>query len=241
MKPPEPRRFARTMPRTDAGPLAGLRQLARRGDQLVVGLAERPWQSLLGFLVLNLVLAAFFLGGGAALGDRAALFREGTPGTFLSFAELLLIAAAARAVHVREASGARWWQGFFGLSAAIFLLFAVDEITQSATFIGGWLHENAGLRPAQGFHDLEAVLLTLLFAASALVLLPRALALKAHLRALPPFAIAVALGVYSQALDSFAQLTLWEFVVEESLKLSAEAFLLGGFLVALHDTLRRAG
>ena len=42
----------------------------------------------------------------------------------------------------------------------------------------------------------------------------------------------------SQALDSFAPATRWEFVAEETLKLGAEALLLGGLLVALNGALR---
>ncbi|HEX2233230.1 MAG TPA: hypothetical protein VHG69_07690 [Thermoleophilaceae bacterium] len=212
--------------------------LADRADGLAARLAERPWRSLGLVLALNASLAACFLAGGLALGDQAGLFREATPGTFLSCAALLLIAATARAVHLRELPGEPLRRGFFGLAAVAFAVFAFDEITQGATFLGGLLHHEAGLRPAEGFHDLEAVLLTLLFATTALILLPRSLALLRHPHALAPLAAGVALGAASQTLDSFAPPTRWEFVAEEMLKLGAEAMLLGAFLVALNGALR---
>jgi hypothetical protein len=227
---------------TGAVGVAGrLRKLVVRADRLVSAMAMRPWRSLFGLVALNLVLAGCFVAGGLALGDQAELFREGAPGTILSFAEILLIAAAARAVHVRELPGQPLRRGFFGLAAVVFLVFAFDEISQAAIFIGGWLHHEVGLRPAEGFHDLEAVLLTLLFAAAALVLLPRSRALLRHPLALPPLAAGVALGAVSQGLDSFAPMSQWEFVAEEVFKLGAEAFLLGAFLVALHGALSARG
>jgi hypothetical protein len=45
----------------------------------------------------------------------------------------------------------------------------------------------------------------------------------------------VLLGAGSQALDSVVAVSSSEFVAEETLKLAAEAFLIGGFLVALRD------
>jgi hypothetical protein len=115
----------------------------------------------------------------------------------------------------------------------VFTVFAFDEITQSLIFASHALEAGFGLGPAGGFHDLEAVLLTLLFVASALVLLPRTRSLLRYPRALPAFAGAVVLGGCSQALDSFAPVTRWEFVAEETLKLGAEALFLGGFLLVL--------
>ena len=56
---------------------------------------------------LDAALAALFVAGGLALnGDQAELFRELTPGTLLSFAQLLFIAAVAWAIH-RRADGER--------------------------------------------------------------------------------------------------------------------------------------
>ena len=82
-------------------------------------------------------------------------------------------------------------------------------------------------------------MLTLGFAAAALILLPRALVLRHHPLALVLFTVAFALGMASQSLDSFAPATQLEFVAEETLKMTAEAFLAGGMLVALRDVLAR--
>jgi hypothetical protein len=51
----------------------------------------------------------------------------------------------------------------------------------------------------------------------------------------PRICIGVLLGAGSQALDSVVAVSSSEFVAEETLKLAAEAFLIGGFLVALRD------
>ena len=45
--------------------------------------------------------------------------------------------------------------------------------------------------------------------------------------------------VASQGLDSFAPATRWEFVAEETLKMSAEAFFIGAFLLALRKVAGR--
>jgi hypothetical protein len=218
-----------------------LRAAAARADSLAVELAGRPGRALALVLVVDLVLAAGFVAIGLGLlGDQAELFRELTPGTFVSFAQLLFIAAIAWAAHRRAEGSRRWWMSFWGLSAAFFLLFAFDEITQSAMFLAQALEDWFAARPTSGFHDVEAVLLTLLFATTALVLLPRALVLLRHPRALVLLGIAVALGAASQSLDSFAPATRWEFVAEETLKLATEAFFIGGFLVALRDVLARS-
>ena len=219
---------------------SGWRGLLAWADAFALELAARPLRSLAVVLTLDLTLAACFAAAGPALfEDRAAFFRELAPATLVSFSQLLLIATAAHAIHYRDAPGLAWHRSFWGLSAAIFLVFAFDEITQSAIFIGDLLEDGFGLAPAGGFHDIEAVLLTLLFATAALVLLPRATVLLRHPVALALFVVATGLGAASQSLDSFAPATEWEFVAEETLKLCAGAFFLGGFLKALGDVSRR--
>ena len=203
-------------------------------------LAGRPLAIAARLLGADLILAVVFAAAGMALfDDRAEFFRELQPATLISFAQLLLIAATARALHLRDTAGVAWWRSFWGLTAAVFAVFAFDEITQSAIFLGDLLEDVFELAPAGGFHDLEAVLLTLLFATAALVLLPRALVLLHHPRALVLLGLAVLLGAASQSLDSFAPATEWEFVFEETLKLCAGALFVGGFLTALHDVLAR--
>ncbi len=213
--------------------------LDERAEELALRMAERPVASLEGLLALNLGLAVCFLAAGGLVGDQALFFRELAPGTWLSFAQLLLIAAIAGTIHRLEADGRRWYQTFWGLSAGIFVVFAFDEITQATIFLSHLLESGFGLTAADGFHDLQAVLLTLGFACAALILLPRALVLRHHPLALGLFAVAVALGMASQSLDSFAPTTQLEFVAEETLKMAAEAFLAGGMLVALRDVLAR--
>jgi hypothetical protein len=215
-------------------------RLPEWADGYAIELAARPFATLAKLLALNLVFAACCAAAGLALlDDQAYLFRELAPATWLSFAQLLLIAVAAGAVHRRVAARLPWHRSFWGLAAVVFAVFAFDEITQSAIFLADLLEHGLGLAPAAGFHDIEAVLLTLLFMAAALVLLPRALVLLRHPWALALLAVAVALGAASQTLDSVAPPTRWEFVTEETLKLSAEAFFLGGFLTALRDVLAR--
>lgn len=211
-----------------------LRALIGQSDALACRLAQRPMRSLAGLVALALTLSACFFASGRLAGDDALFFRELAPGTWLSFAGLLSIAAIAGAVHRRDAAGGAWHQTFWGLSAAVFLVFAFDEITQSAIFLSHLL-ESFGLTAAAGFHDLEAVLLTLGFAGAGLLLLPRAIVLRHHPAAFCLLAIGALIGAASQGLDSFAPATSAEFVAEETLKLTAEAFLAGGFLLALRN------
>jgi len=223
------------------GVRALLKAAAARADAVAVELAARPLSAMFGLLALDAVLAVCFVAGGLAVnGDQAEFFRELMPGTLLSFAQLLFIAAVAWAIHRRVEGDRAWWRSLWGLSAVILLVFAFDEITQSAIFLGHALEHGLGIQPAAGFHDLEAVLLTLLFAGAALVVLPRLPALLKHPRALALLALAVVVGLCSQALDSFAPATRWEFVAEESLKLSAEVLFVGGFLMVLRDVLAAA-
>lgn len=205
-----------------------------RLDALAVTAARRPFASLGVLLALNLALLPVFVAGGMlANGDQALLLREAAPGTWLSFFELLAVAVAARAVGLRDC--ATFWR----LCAAVFLVFAIDEITQAGLFLSRWLESSFQIAPASGFNDLDSVLLTLLFAVCGLVLASRAAVLLRHPWTVALLAVGCTLGAASQALDSFVEPTRWEFVAEESLKLSAEPFLIAAFLVALATLLRR--
>ena len=216
------------------------RRLVEFSDRLASRMAARPLAALAAFVALNLSLSACFAGAGRLAGDDALFFRELAPGTWLSFAGLTFIAATAAAIHRREAGPRSWHQTFWGLSAAIFLVFAFDEITQSAIYLSHLL-ERFGLTATAGFHDLEAVLLTLGFTGAGLLLLPRAMVLRHHRLAGSLLVTAALIGLASQGLDSFARATPAEFVAEETLKLVAEAVFAGGFLVALRDVgVRRA-
>lgn len=198
--------------------------------------ARSPALVLAALLLLDGLAAALFAGAGVLAGDAALFFRELMPGTWLSFAELGLAAFVAWTVHEAErAPQAAWHRDFWGIAAVVFAVFAADEILGTSQLLGTWLNQNAGLSPTGGFHDVGAVLLTLLFAGAALVLLPRTLVLLRHPLAAALLLTGAALGVGSQALDSFVRPSEWEFVAEESLKLAAEAFLLAGFVAALRS------
>lgn len=212
---------------------AGDSVLARL-DALAVRAADRPLAVLGALLALNLTLLPVFIGAGAAFGDQALFFREGLPGTWLSFAQLLAVAVAARAVHRRDRAA------FWGLSAAVFVVFAVDEITQAGLFLSQWLEGRFDIAPASGFNDLDSVLLSVLFVACGLLLASRARVLLSHPWTVGLLGLGALLGAASQSLDSFAAPTRWEFVAEESLKLSAEPFFIVAFLVALATVLRRS-
>ena len=212
---------------------ASLESALGRLDALAVSAARRPVAALAALLAVNLALLPVFIGAGIAVGDQAFFLREGAPGTWLSFAELLLVAGAARAVGLRD--GAPFW----GLSAAVFAVFAVDEITQAGLFLSRWLEAQFAVAPASGFNDLDSVLLTVLFAGCGLLMASRARVLAAHPWTLVLLAVGGAFGAASQALDSFVRPTRWEFVMEESLKLAAEPFFIAAFLVALATVLRR--
>lgn len=207
----------------------------RRLDELAVRAAVRPYASTLALLAVTLVLLPALIGVGEWLfDDPAEMFRELMPATWLSFLELLFAAAAAWAVHLRTRSGRRRLGTFWAVSAFVFVVFAVDEITQATVFAADLLSALGASAP-DAFRDLDAVLLSALLAAGALVIARYALDLRSHLRAIPLFAAGFALGVASETLDATLAATSSEFVVEEALKLAAEPFLIGGFLVALHD------
>jgi hypothetical protein len=208
------------------------------GQRLATAAAGRPFATILGLLLLNASLAiAFILTGRALFSDPAELFRELMPGTWLSFAELLFVAAIAMTIHA-VAFGSRRprLDNFWGLSAVIFAVFAFDEITQLTVFLADALTSLGALAP-EGFRDLDAFLLSVLFLGAAAVLIRYARDLLPYRAAIGILAIGVLLGMASQSLDSALQSTSNEFVAEESLKLAAEPFLIGGYLLVLHQFL----
>ena len=228
--------------RTDAvsGLRARVRHWSERADALAVQRSAVPLRTLFGLLAVTFVLAALGLGTGLLLrDDPAAWFREGMPGTWLSAALLLAAAAAARAVYRREAGAPAWHASFWGLSAAILSVLFVVELTQPTVYAGHWLEDRAGAVAPFGITNVDAVLLIMLLATVFLLLARRALVLLQHPRALALFALTGALAVASQALDSFWPVSNWEFVAEESLKATAEPFLITAYLVALRGVLSR--
>jgi hypothetical protein len=184
----------------------------------------------------------FLAAGIAIFSDEAEFFRELMPGTFLSCAELLFIAVIAWAIHERQTTGTGWrrYDNFWALSAGVFLLLSIDEITQATVFLADLLQHYGDVSPAGGFRDLDAVLIVALLLACALVLARRAGALFRYPLAIALLGIGVLLGACSQTLDSFWKATSGEFAAEESFKLMAEPFLIAGYLVVLGAVLRRA-
>lgn len=213
----------------------GYADLLARLDAHAVAAARRPLMVPAALVAVNLALLPVLIGMGLVVGDQALLLREGAPGTLLSFALLLAVAVTARSVYLRD--GAAFWR----LSAAVFLVFAIDEITQAGMFLSEWLGSEFDVAPASGFNDLDSVLLVVLFAGCGLLLASRAAVLLKHPLTALLLGIGAVIGAGSQALDSFVTPTKWEFVAEESLKLTAEPFFIAGFLVALATVLRRQG
>lgn len=209
--------------------------LLERLDAHAVAAAEHPLKLPAMLVGINFILLPIFIGVGLAAGDQALLLREGAPGTVLSFALLLAVAVAARAVYLRD--GAAFWR----LSALVFLVFAIDEITQAGMFLSEWLGSQFDVAPASGFNDLDSVLLVVLFAGCGLLLASRAAVLFKHPLTLLLLCAGAVIGAGSQALDSFVTPTNWEFVAEETLKLTAEPFFIAAYLVALATVLRRQG
>ena len=237
--PPPLRRFYIAPKAVEAGTgegslsQAGHPGLLERLDAYAVAAARHPLKLPAALVGINLALLPVFVGLGLVLGDQALLLRELGPGTFLSTALLLAVAVAARAVYLRD--GATFWR----LSAAVFAVFAFDEITQAGMFLSEFLGSQFGMGPASGFNDLDSALLVLLFIGCGLLLLSRAAVLLKHPLTLLLLGIGAMIGAASQALDSFVTPTKWEFVAEEALKLTAEPFFIAGFLVALATVLRR--
>lgn len=214
------------------------RQHLARAELLVSRAASRPYRTTLAILAANLVLAGTFVALGELLfTDPAEFFRELMPGTWVSFAELLIVAVAAWAIY-QGVTGARRLRlnNFWGLSVVVFVVFAIDEITQGTIFLADLLASAGALAP-EGFRDLDAFLLSVLFLAAGVALLRYARDLLRHPQALGLLLIGAALGAGSQTLDALVPVTESEFVAEETLKLAAEAFLIGGYLLVL----RRVG
>lgn len=225
------------------------RLYARLGD-LAVEASDRPGAAVGILLLLNLGLAAVLAPlGYLATGDRALFYRELMPGTWLSFGQLVFVSAIAWAAHergprprqARQARGWRRYDDFWAMSAAVFLVLAVDEITQATMFLSKWVGSTLAVSAPAPFTDLDAVFLVLLLAVCGIVAVRRAVVLLRHRRALALLSVAVLLGVASQALDSLVPTSEWETVAEDSLKLAAAPFFVGGYLAALGDVLRWGG
>ncbi|HEX6389055.1 MAG TPA: hypothetical protein VFZ89_06410 [Solirubrobacteraceae bacterium] len=201
--------------------------------------SARPAKALAILLGAACAVAAVGIPLGLLIADdQAAVFREMMPGTWLSFAEFLAVAAAASATHHATASGQRWHETFWGLSAGIFTALAFVEIAQPTVFVAHWLRDHLHVVTPFGLSDLDAAILVGLLLVVATALAVRVRPLFSHPRALALLAIGTALGIASQGLDATFAATPWEFVAEESLKLAALPFMVAGFLVALRGVLR---
>jgi hypothetical protein len=231
LRPAVQQESAVALPRLDSPWSARL----ARADGLVARAASRPYRSTAAILIVNLAVVAAFIGLGELIfADPAELFRELMPGTWLSCVELLTVAVIAWAIQQRATGATRiQLNNLWGLSAVVFVVFAIDEITQATIFLADLL-AHAGAVAPEGFKDLDAFLLTVLILAAGLTLLRYGLELLHHPAALALLAVGVALGAVSQALDALLPATQTEFVTEEAFKLTAEAFLIGGYLLVLH-------
>lgn len=215
-------------------PTAGRRsrwwtRIADRSERLALAASARPFAAMAAILVLNAFLAGVFtLAGEVLFSDPAEFFRELMPGTWLSFVELLFVAAVASAIYRHGGgSGRMGLDNFWGVSAAVFALLAFAEITQITRFLSDALTSLGTLAPS-GFEDLDGFVLSVVLLAAAAGMLRYVRDLLPHPKAMGVLAVGVLLGVASQSLDSTLAATSSEFVAEESLKLAAEAFLIGG-------------
>lgn len=222
--------------------------LARRGSHareravaLALRAAGRPYISTLTLFAANLLAIGLMIGTGELLyADPSELFRELMPGTWLSVAQLAFIAATAWAIHRQVLPRSRLrFDNLWGVSVVVFAAFAVDEATQLTIFAADALRSVGALTAPAGFKDLDAFLLTVLLVAGGAALMRYGWTLLSHPAAVAVMAVGVALGAGSQLLDSTLTSTSAEFVAEESLKLAAEPFLVGGYLVVLHQVIRR--
>ena len=204
--------------------------------------SDRPGAALLLWLGAGFALAAIGMPLGVAItGDQALVFRELMPGTWLSFAELLAISAAASATHRVVAPGGRWHETFWGVAAVVFAALAFVEIAQPTVFVAHWLRDHVHVATPAGLADLDAAILIGLLLTVGVGLLVRARPLLALPRVLGLFAVGAALGAASETLDATFAATRWEFVAEESLKLACWPFLLAGMLLALRTLRERTG
>ncbi len=216
------------------GGASHLRRARAAAERRAIAWSDRPGRSLAALLIAAGAVAAIGIPLGLLVaGDQAAVFREGMPGTWLSFAELLAIAAAASATHRAVASPGRWHETFWGLAAAVFTALAFVEIAQPTVFVAHWLRDHADVATPFALSDLDAAILIGIFLVVAIALLVRIGPLLSQPRALGLMVLGGALGVASQTLDATFPATRWEFVAEESLKLAALPFMVAGFLVAL--------
>jgi hypothetical protein len=200
-----------------------------------IRLSDRPLGTLARILALNAALAVVFTAfGWALLGDQAAFYRELMPGTWLSAALLLLTGATALAIH--RAAPQPGKRDFWSLSAIVFAVLAIDELTQPTVFLSKWLKAEHQVAAPAPFNDVDSILLVTLLLGCTLLLARHALVLLRHRRTIVLFGIGLVLGAASQTLDSVVEPSKWEFVAEECLKLSAIPFVLAGYLSALKDT-----
>ena len=198
-------------------------------------LADRPLGTLRRTLALTAALAlCFTLFGWALLADQAAFYRELMPGTWLSFALLLLSSAAALAIH--RTAGTPGRRDFWSLSGLVFVALAVHEIAQPTVFVSKWLKAEHQIAAPAPFNDIDSILVVALLVGCAALLARHALVLLRHRTTIALFAVGLALGAASQTLDSVVEPTKWEFVAEECLKLAAIPFVLAGYLAALKDS-----
>lgn len=220
---------------TVAAPLPRWRTLVERAVAATAAPSTRPLGTLGRVLALNASLAAVFtVFGWALLGDQAAFYRELMPGTWLSAALLLFTGATALAIH--RVAGSAGKRDFWSLSAAVFVVLAVHELTQPTVFASKWLKSEHQIAAPAPFNDIDALLVVVLLVGCALLLARHAVVLLRHRTTIALFAVGLALGAASQTLDSFVEPTRWEFVAEECLKLAAIPFVLAGYLAALRDS-----
>ena len=218
-----------------AEPIARWRLVVDRAVAASADASDRPLGTLGRILALNAALAVCFTAFGyVLLADQAAFYRELMPGTWLSAALLLFTAATALAIH--RTAGAPRTRDFWSLSTAVFVVLAIDELTQPTVFASKWLKAEHQIAAPAPFNDIDAMLVVTLLVGCTVLLARHALVLLRHRRTILLFAVGLTLGALSQTLDSFVEPTKWEFVAEECLKLSAIPFVLAGYLAALKDT-----
>ena len=217
-----------------ATPQPRWRSLGERAVLAAESISERPLAALGQLLAAIAALAVCFTAfGWAVLGDQAAFYRELMPGTWLSAALLLFIAATAVALH--RAAGTPGKRDFWSLSAIVFVVLAIDELAQPTVFVSKWLKSEHQIAAPAPFNDIDSILVVTLLVGCVALLARHALVLLRHRTTIVLFAIGLALGAASQTLDSVVEPSKWEFVAEECLKLSAIPVVLAGYLAALRD------